>query len=416
MRSVLPARGGASPARPFQRLVDVATIGRLIVAGLGLILVVLQPFGQLEKRPLTVALIGGVYIPYSLALVLWRHRLLSLWPITAVVDFGTTFLFQLTLPTAHTVVLLGYNFLVVYYATIAGRAAALASTASAVVLTEIARVAGPPEHRIDHYSLIVFAGVLLTAGAMIEAATREQRAIVKREHDFRFASIAHDIRLPLTSIAGLSETLLGRWHELSEEDRGDALAALYRNVGELDEMTQELVEYSTIDQERIVLRPQPVHLAGFVAAFLDQHAPALGAGRVWLAIPGALYASTDPHVLERILGNLIGNAVEYSAPGAAVRVIAEEAGAFVEIHIENETQMSSGELERLFGKGVRPLSPGTRRHGGIGIAIARAYTELQGGTLRFTRTTKGVRATFSVAALAPGEGRRSIGPADAMPA
>src|SRR5262249_42939225 len=130
--------------------------------------------------------------------------------------------------------------------------------------------------------------------------------------------------------------------------------------------------------------PQPVVL---LAALGDVVAGALpDGGGVELDIPDDLAAIVDPHVLERVVTNLVLNATRHGKP--PIRIAAELRDRHIRIAVEDSGQGVPPELEgRIFDRFAR----GTRSGHGLGLAIARAYAQAHGGDLVYDPRGAGAR-------------------------
>jgi signal transduction histidine kinase len=112
----------------------------------------------------------------------------------------------------------------------------------------------------------------------------------------------------------------------------------------------------------------------------------------------------DPDALERILTNLISNALKYSPPGRTVRVGARPApdGAAVDFEVEDEGAGIPAEaLARIFEPYYRvPEAAGTARGTGIGLAVVKSLVEAHGGRIRIdSAPARGTRVAFSLPAV-----------------
>jgi signal transduction histidine kinase len=219
------------------------------------------------------------------------------------------------------------------------------------------------------------------------AQEREVREALERADAVKsnfVALAAHELRAPVATVHGLSETLYLRAPELSEERRVELRRALVEQTARLRLLVEQLLDLSRLDAEVIPVEPQLVAVRANVQ---DAVAGALGEGAsdVDLAVDPELRAPLDPAVLERIVTNLLVNASRYGAPPITVsaelrdrhfRLTVEDCGPGVPADLVPD-------LFERFTRGSHGLAAagGT----GLGLAIARSYAQAHDGELLYER-------------------------------
>ena len=105
--------------------------------------------------------------------------------------------------------------------------------------------------------------------------------------------------------------------------------------------------------------------------------------------------------MERILANLVSNAVKYSPPDSEVRLCARRAGAMVEIEVlDRGAGIPDEARERIFEPYYRAPDVGAVRGTGLGLAVVKALVDAHGGTIRVESAVgAGTRVTFSLPAV-----------------
>jgi PAS domain S-box-containing protein len=206
----------------------------------------------------------------------------------------------------------------------------------------------------------------------------------KRMEQFReeMASlISHDLRNPLTIIQGQAQ-LAKRYAErpdLVRESADKIDTSARRMVG----MIQDLSDSTKIESGQLGLARKPVSLNHFVSEMLYRLEGALDAHRIKLDIPGELpLVSVDPARLERILTNIIGNALKYSPAEADVMVTAERVEGAIQVSISDHgAGIASGDVAHIFERFYRA---NRTRHSdglGLGLYIAKTMVEAHGGRI-----------------------------------
>ena len=204
------------------------------------------------------------------------------------------------------------------------------------------------------------AGQLFTA--LSDAQARERRFT---------SDVAHELRTPLTALVG-EASLLREHLDAMPPDARRAAELLVQDVTRLRKLVDELMEISRFDAGRETVRTEPVELAPLVGAVLRARG---WDGRVtvegdWLEL------STDRRRLERIVANLVGNAVEHGRADVRMRIGRDGRGAFVEV-TDAGPGIPPEHLPRLFDRFYK--ADPARSGGGSGLSAARRASERPSG-------------------------------------
>lgn len=219
----------------------------------------------------------------------------------------------------------------------------------------------------------------------IERAQVHEELIQLDQLKLNFVAIAsHELRTPATSVYGVLKTLVDRGPELGEELREELLRVGVEQGERLRRLLEELLDLSRLDARAIKVEPRPVVLK---AALTDVIQGAVAEDAVELEIPEDLAAVVDPLVLERVVSNLVANAVRYGAP--PIRIYAQQRDRHLRVAVEDSGPGVPKELEgRIFDRFARG-GPDTGH--GLGLAIARAYAQAHGGDLVYDSRPDGAR-------------------------
>ncbi len=204
----------------------------------------------------------------------------------------------------------------------------------------------------------------------------------------RFIGIAaHDLRTPLTAIIGYSEILL----EMGADDPGpdrDMLVRIQRAGQFMLRLVNDLLDLSAIESGSIRLDLAPTDLAAFLRSSVELHATLAAPKQIaveLLADAGPLLARVDESKLEQVLGNLVGNAVKFSAPGTRVRVSLRRDGAVARFAVEDQGPgIPAHELERMFEpfQMTSVKSTAGEKSTGLGLAIVKKIVIAHRGSIR----------------------------------
>jgi two-component system sensor histidine kinase MtrB len=220
----------------------------------------------------------------------------------------------------------------------------------------------------------------------IERAQLHEELIQLDQLKLNFVAVAsHELRTPATSVYGVLKTLADRGPELSEDLREELLHVGVEQGERLRRLLEELLDLSRLDARAINVNPRPVVLRTALADVVQGSLARTEA--VELDIPEDLAAVVDPLVLERVVSNLVGNAVRYGAP--PIRISAQQRDRHLRVAVEDSGPGVPKELEgRIFDRFAR--GGGETGHG-LGLAIARAYAQAHGGDLVYDPRPGGAR-------------------------
>lgn len=233
----------------------------------------------------------------------------------------------------------------------------------------------------------------------LEAKIEELSEAQARERRFT-ADVAHELRTPLTALVAEAGLLAERLDELPPAARRPA-ELLVADVGRLRRLVEDLMEVSRLDAGSEPVRPEAVDLGSLVAATL--------AARGWeerVSLDrGDVVLESDRRRLERIVGNLVGNALEHGGRDVRVRVGRDGLGAFVEV-ADRGSGIRPEHLAHLFERFYKADPARTGSGSGLGLAIARENARLLGGDLEvWSEVGTGSRFTLRLPVTEPLQSR-----------
>jgi len=199
------------------------------------------------------------------------------------------------------------------------------------------------------------------------------------------ANVSHELKTPLTAIAGYAETLAA--------EGGDAQTAKFsqtivENARRMHRLVDDLLDLSRIESG--TWRPEP-HAIDVDAAARDAWGPFVeraASRKVRFDAPGkAAPLTADPEALRQIFTNLFDNALRHTPPGGTIRVTAERAGNRTTVRVtDTGSGIPAEHLPRIFERFYR-VDPGrSRQEGGtgLGLAIVKHLVEAHGGRVEAT--------------------------------
>ena len=216
-------------------------------------------------------------------------------------------------------------------------------------------------------------------------AEREKRQVA--DHREMMASVAHDLRTPLTALHGHLEALAT--DATPDATRGAAvLQAALAQSRKVSRLSQQLFELAALQSNGQVLYRERFSLDEVVTDAVqkfglhDVHPSVMLHGLP----PGRLELDGDLQLIERALTNLIDNALRHAPGSQPVRVSLRREGTQAEIVVEDGGPGLPGELHQRLDQGLSLRDPPIKRSsggiGGLGLAIAQRVAVLHGGSLR----------------------------------
>jgi len=220
------------------------------------------------------------------------------------------------------------------------------------------------------------------------AATMERKlAAEERARRELVAAISHDLRTPITSLRLLADAVGD--DVVDGATREEYLQRLGVHVRQLGALIDDLFELSRLEAGELTWRMERVPLGDLVEETVDAMRPDARAGGVTLRAEtggsggAAGAAQANPEQLQRVLLNLLRNAIRHTPPDGSVVVTTEVVDDAVEIEVADTGEgIPAEDRDRVFQPFVQGTDP-ARRHGGtgLGLAISRAIVEAHGGRI-----------------------------------
>jgi signal transduction histidine kinase len=220
----------------------------------------------------------------------------------------------------------------------------------------------------------------------IERARLHEELVTLDQLKLNFVAIAsHELRTPATAVYGVLATLVERGDSLPDDVRETLLRVGYEQGERLRVLLEDLLDLSRLDATAIDVAPKPVVLHTLVEGLALKAVPP--GTVVEVDVAPDLAAVADPMVIDRVLSNLLINAVRHGKP--PITVSAERRDRHVRIAVEDCGDGVPPELRpRLFERFARGEDAGGS---GLGLAIARAYARAHGGDLVYDPRDHGAR-------------------------
>jgi signal transduction histidine kinase len=236
-----------------------------------------------------------------------------------------------------------------------------------------------------------------TSGVAVCLRTSRARERLDRERSDLVATVAHELRSPLTGVKGFVATLLTKWDRLNDDQKKLMLATVNSDADRLSRLIAELLDVARIDTGRLSLYPRPVDFTQAVERVLASVRAGTGREIVLDAEPELPPVFADPDKFVQVVTNLVENAVRHGE--GVVRITLEPLGADnpfrgVRMHVDDEGEGISPEIRsRVFTKFWKH---GSRGGSGLGMYIVHGLVTAHGGLVDIgDAPTGGARITVS---------------------
>ena len=258
------------------------------------------------------------------------------------------------------------------------------------------------------------AAQLLVEKQQADAARRAAEAANRAKTQF-FAAASHDLRQPLHAMGLFAEALRQRVHD---PEVAALVSSINESVDALEGLFGELLDITRIDTGGVDVAPAPVALRELFARLRLHFEPTAFEKGLMLSFHGERHvAQADPVLLERILRNLVSNAIRYTDDGGVLVSCRPRAGKLLLQVWDSGVGISEQNLPRVFdeffqAQSQRPLEPHQRKGLGLGLAIVKRLAALIEAPISVrSRVGQGTVFSFEVPV---GRAPRSIGPAAAV--
>lgn len=225
----------------------------------------------------------------------------------------------------------------------------------------------------------------------LETADR-LRELDRLRSDF-VSMVSHELRSPMTVVAGIADILKKRHNRLESDQRADLIETLGREARRLNRLVSEVLDLEAFDQNRVKLQLEPVNLGELAQ---EAVADAGFAHRTKLLLQEAdLVAIVDRDRIKQVLLNLISNAAKFSGETFPITTEVMRRDDDIVLCVRDEGPgINPDEQAKLFQRFSRIENPNDRKPGtGLGLFLSRTIVEAHGGKI-WVKSESGEGATF----------------------
>ena len=252
----------------------------------------------------------------------------------------------------------------------------------------------PPRDEIDRLTVTFKQLVdrVQSQVAKLKAADSLRRELV--------TNVSHDLRTPLATLRGYIETLFLKDKSLSADDRKHHLKIAIQHCERLSNLVNELFELAKLDSSEIQVRYEPFNISELAHDVVQKFDLAAKEKQLSIQIdldPGLPFVNADIAMIERVIENLLENAVRHTPAGGSIRLTFSPQNTDIAVGVSDTgCGIPEEDLPFIFDRFYRreKLPAGNLGYSGLGLAIARRILELHEKSIR-VESTPGSGTTFT---------------------
>jgi two-component system, OmpR family, sensor histidine kinase KdpD len=263
--------------------------------------------------------------------------------------------------------------------------------------TQLSRLLEPDQVHL----MEAFAGQTAVALERANLANEAERVRVlvesERLRNSLLSAVSHDLRTPLTAIAGASSTLIEGADGIDPATRRELLESIYEEAESLNRLVGNLLDMTRLDAGAVAVQKEWQSVEELVGAVLNRLSRKLDNRQVITRVPADLpLIYVDALLIQQVLLNLLENAEKYSRPDAPIEISVYAADKKVTIEVADRGPgLPEGDEKRIFEKFYRSPTARSRSGVGLGLTISRGIAELHGGSI-WAHSREGGGAVFGV--------------------
>ena len=246
----------------------------------------------------------------------------------------------------------------------------------------------------------MFTKVIIEEVRRLQAEKMEYQRNYEKKRNLMLSDIAHDLRTPITTIAGYAKAL-NDGMVTDETKKREYLEAIENKSERMNNLINLLYEYVKLDSDNFVLKKEEVDLAELLrenAALLYSDVEEKGMELIVDIPEDPCMVQADSLQLSRVITNLINNSIRHNEPGTVIRLELHDVFYNRELIIsDNGEAIDEDVVEHIFEPfAVGDKSRRTKGGSGLGLSIARRIVEMHGWEIDLYQNKRGYRKAFII--------------------
>lgn len=223
------------------------------------------------------------------------------------------------------------------------------------------------------------------AGRIEEQIEKLQKSDLMRRE--LVANVSHDLRTPLATLTAYIETMQLKEADLSVDERQKYLQVAHKHCERLSSLVDDLFELARLDAKETKLNLEPFNIAELVQDVVQNYELSAKEKDITLASnagQGLSFVKGDIGLIERVLENLIMNALRHTPEGGTVSIILKPSDEYIQVHVlDTGVGIPEEELPHIFDRFYKINGPETlpASFAGLGLAIAKRIMALHGSSI-----------------------------------
>jgi len=257
----------------------------------------------------------------------------------------------------------------------------------------------------DEIDRLTFTFKQLVERIQTQMAQLKEADMLRRE---LVANVSHDLRTPLATLQGYIETLFIKDQSLSAEERKQHLEIAIQHCERLSKLVGELFELAKLDSHETKLRHEPFNIAELAHDVVQKFALSAREKQIKIQIDhkqNLPFVYADIAMIERVIENLLENAVRHTASGGTIRLTFSPHNGDIAVCVSDTgCGIATEDLPFIFDRFYQKDSNqrGKPGYSGLGLAIAKRILELHNRTINVESTMgAGTNVTFFLPAHPP---------------
>jgi len=222
-------------------------------------------------------------------------------------------------------------------------------------------------------------------GVAVSLRSARGRARLDRDRSDLVATVAHELRSPLSGVKGFAQALLQRWDRLTDDQRKLMLETIHADADRLARLIVELLDVARLDTGRLMLATRPVDLGMLATRVVDSVAAATSRPILLDVADRLPAAEADPDKFTQVLTNLVENAVRHGRGDVRVSLAASPSGRII-VAVEDD---GDGIPESLRSRVFTKFWSSGSGSSGLGLFIVSGITRAHGGSVSVSDAASG---------------------------